>query len=208
MSNLGIAGLIGVLVGVLGLAAAIFAVIWASGSIEYLGGKKKSPIAPLPAEKLKALILSINSPDLRYEIRNAPDADLLVEWKIADAKWFAAFAKEQIKETYRGYLLLDESRKSARYCEELVSIKWMARIDSHANPILSYNKDFFRGRILYQKTWGAQYGLREDLSAGKIYEYRFDVQKVRNPIKKIIEDNGWEFVPVIRKSHATRNLCI
>jgi hypothetical protein len=206
MSNLDSAGLIGALVGLIGAGMALFAVIWGLGIFEYLGGKKKSLIYPITANELRNRLLAVNSAELPYEIKTTPETDLLVEWKIADAKWFAVFSKERLRETYRGFLLLDESRKSVRYCEELVSVRWIAGTDNQVQPILSYQKQFFRGRILFQKSWEVQYGIREDLSPGKIYEYRFDVRQVRNPLKKVIEDSGWEFVPVVRKSHATRSL--
>ncbi|MFZ3166453.1 MAG: hypothetical protein WA130_02475 [Candidatus Methanoperedens sp.] len=48
-----------------------------------------------------------------------------------------------------------------------------------------------------------QYGIKEDMTLGKVYEYKFDVNRVRDPIVKAIEDSGWEFVPVVRKEHAT-----
>jgi hypothetical protein len=206
LNNLDSAELIGALVGMIGMVIAIAAIIWATGLVEYLGGKKKSLIYPVAPNELKARLLAINSLELPYEIKTTPETDLLVEWKIADAKWFAVFSKERLKETYRGFLLLDESRKSVRYCEELVSVRWMGGIDSHAQPSLSYQKQFFRGRILFQKSWEVQYGIKEDLSPGKIYEYRFDVRKVRNQLKKVVEESGWEFVQVVRKSHATRHL--
>ena len=206
MNNLDWAVLIGVLAGLLGVGLAVFAVIWALGPFEYLGGKKKSRLDPLTADRLKERLLSINSPELPYEIKTMPETDFLVEWKIADAKWFALFAKERLQETYRGYLLLDDSLKSARYCEELASVQWIAGNSGRGSPALSYRKQFFRGRILYQKSREIQYGIREDLTPGKIYDYKFDVRKVRDPIKKMIEDSGWEFVPVVMKSHATRSL--
>ena len=205
MNNLDWPVLIGVVVGVFGVGFAIFATIWALGLFEYLGGKKKSHLNPVSPDKLKERLLSINSPDLPYEIKKAPETDFLVEWKIADAKWFALFAKERLQETYRGYLLLDDSLKSARYCEELASVQWIAGNGGQGSPSLSYRKQFFRGRILFQKSREVQYGIREDLTLGKIYEYTFDVRKVRNPIKKVIADGGWEFVPVVNKSHATRS---
>jgi hypothetical protein len=206
MSNLDSAGLLGALIGLLGAGAAIFAVVWGLGIFEHLGGKRKSMIFPITSNELRDRLLAVNSSDLPYEIITSPETDLLVEWKIADAKWFAVFSKERLRETYRGFLLLDEARKSVRYCEELVSVRWMAGTDSKSQPVLSYQKQFFRGRILFQKSYEVQYGIREDLSPGKIYENRFDVRQVRNPINKVIEDSGWEFVPVVRKSHATRNM--
>jgi hypothetical protein len=201
MNDLGTAGLIGVLVGVIGLGAGVFAVIWGLGFFEYLGGKKQSSRAPLNHTELKDRILSLNSPELPYEIKISPETDFLVEWKIADAKWFAVLSKERFREIYRGFLVLDEARHSVRYCEEMVSVHWLANTDSQ--PSFSYQKNFFRGRILFQKSWEVQYAIKEDLSLGKVYEYKFDVRIVRNPIQKLVRDSGWEFVPVMRKSHAT-----
>jgi hypothetical protein len=48
-----------------------------------------------------------------------------------------------------------------------------------------------------------QYGIKEDGTLGKVYEYKFDVNRVRDPIVKVITESGWEFVPVVRKEHAT-----
>jgi len=72
-------------------------------------------------------------------------------------------------------------------------------------PKITFQKEFLRGKILWQKSWGVQYGIREDLTLGKVYEYKFDINEVREPIKKTVEANGWEFVPVLRKSHAVHH---
>ena len=45
--------IVGVLAGLIGVGAAVFAVIYALGIVEYLGGKKKSSIAPITVEELK-----------------------------------------------------------------------------------------------------------------------------------------------------------
>lgn len=45
-------------------------------------------------------------------------------------------------------------------------------------------------------------GIKEDGTLGKAYEYKFDVNRVRDPIIKVINESGWEFVPVVRKEHA------
>jgi len=35
-----------------------------------------------------------------------------------------------------------------------------------------------------------------------VYEYKFDVNEIRGPIILIVEENGWEWVPVVAKRHA------
>ena len=47
-----------------------------------------------------------------------------------------------------------------------------------------------------------QYGIKEDKMFGKVYEYTFDIGYARDPLKKVVEENGWEFVSVARKAYA------
>jgi hypothetical protein len=195
--------ILGIAAGLFGALMGIAAMIYALGYFEYLGGKKKPKIPQISKEKLKQKLLALNSPDLPYIIKPDAKTDLFVEWKIVDATWYAILSKERLSKTYRAYLLLDESRKSARYCEETGSVRWYAGTDGALKPRVAFEKAFFRGRILFQKSWEVQYGIKEDGTPGKIYEYKFDVNRVRDPIVKTIEDNGWEFVPVVRKEHAT-----
>ncbi len=194
---------IGMAFGILGALAGIGAMIYAFGYFEYLGGKKKFTTLPMSKEKLKQKLLALNSPELPYQIRTDKETDLFVEWKIVDATWYAVFSKERLSKTYRAYLVLDESRKAARYCEETGSVRWLVGTDGSLNPVAAFQKAFFRGRILFQKSWEVQYGIKEDGTLGKVYEYKFDVNRVRDPIVKTIEESGWEFVPVVRKEHAT-----
>ncbi|MFA4956630.1 MAG: hypothetical protein WC556_06610 [Candidatus Methanoperedens sp.] len=198
-----IVALIGLVIGLLGAIAGIGAMIYALGHFEYLGGNKKNNILPISKEKLKQKLLALNSQDLPYVIKSDPETDLFVEWKIVDAAWYAIFAKERLSMAYRAYLVLDETRKAVRYCEETGTVRWMVGTGGSLNPVATFQKSYFRGRILFQKSWEVQYGIKEDGTLGKVYEYKFDVNRVRDPIVKVIEESGWEFVPVVRKEHAT-----
>lgn len=195
--------IVGVLAGLIGVGAAVFAVIYALGIVEYLGGKKKSlTTAPVSVEELKKRLINMNSPDTPYGIQSTGENTLVIEWNIADAKWWGILARERLKEVYRAYILLDQSRTAVRYCEETLMVRWVAQANGTA-PTFAYQRNFFRGRILYQKTWDVQYGIKDDLSFGKVYEIHFDIRNVRNPLKKVIETSGWEFVQVMNKAHAT-----
>lgn len=190
------AGIGGALVGVLGVA-------FATGSFEYLGGDHPSPVAPVVKEELERRLLALNSPDLPYQVRQAQETDLIMEWKIVDAKWYVLYAKEALSETYRAFILLDQSRRTARYCEELGRVSWSAGAGGNLVPSVSYQRSFFRGRILFQKEFGVRYGIKDDFTIGKVYQYYFDVNKVRDPVRQTVKDTGWEFVQVVRKGHAT-----
>jgi len=171
--------------------------------VEYLGGKKTRLVASLSPDQLKQKLLAINSPTLPYQIKPTGETELEVEWKIADASWYAVFGKERLRKVYRAFMVIDALRLSVRYCEELVTVRWVANVDGTARPALSYQKEFFRGRILFQKSWEVGVGIKEDLSIGKVYEYKFDIGYIRDPIKKAVIESGWEFVPVMNKNHAT-----
>ena len=193
-----IGALIGGILGILGALAGIAAMVYATGYFEYLGGKSKPNIPPVGKQRLLEKLLGLNAPSLPYEIKPAEDTDLLIEWKIVDAKWFGIFSKERRKQIYRAYVLLDEALHAVRYCEELGTVEWAA-----GAPKIAFQKEFFKGRILWQKSCGVQYGMKEGLTIGKVYEYKFDIGYVRDPIKKSVEESGWEFVTVVRKRHVT-----
>lgn len=163
MDSFALPGIIGIFAGLVGAGAAMFAVTWGLGLFEYMGGKKKPLIAPLHPEELKQKLLSINSPDLFYGIKLLNETDLEIEWKIADAKWFAVFAKERLKKTYRAFLVLDELRRAVCYCEEMATVDWVAGINDLVQPTIGYQGQFFRGRILFQKSWEVRGGIKGDL---------------------------------------------
>ncbi|MDP3948503.1 MAG: hypothetical protein Q8Q17_00985 [bacterium] len=197
--------LIGVLFSIIGLivaGTAIWVMLWGMGFFQYLGGKKKSASA-VSKEELRKKILTLNSPELPYQITPDDGTDFSLEWKIVDAKWYGIFSKEKVSKTYRALILLDDARKTARYYEELGSVEWHIGTDGW-KPSIRYSAQAWKGRILFQKSWGVQYGIKESGELGKVYEYKFDIGYARDPLKKIVHESGWEFVPVVRKQYALR----
>lgn len=196
--------ILSVALALLAVVGGIWAMLFGMGVGEYLGGRKKSPLA-VSKEELRTKVMNLNSLDLSFEIKPGQETDFILEWKIADAKWYGIFSKERLKKTYRAFILLDESRKSARYYEEMGEVEWHAGTDGLLKPSIRYREAFFKGRILFQKSYGVQYGLKENKTLGKVYEYKFDIGYARDPIKKIVQENGWEFIPVVRKNHALKD---
>lgn len=194
-----VAGIIGAIIGVVAALGGVFMALFATGMFEYQGGKKRPGITPIDKEKLREQILSVNSPDLPYEIKPSDKTDFELTWKIADAKWYGIFAKESIKKTYRAYIYLDESRHTVRFWQAIDNVEWVA-----GAPKVHFQKEFFRGKIIYQKSYGVQYGMREDKTIGKVYEYNFDINQITEPVRKQVLDGGWEFVEVMMKKHAMK----
>jgi len=194
-----VAGIIGAVIGLVAALGGVFMALFATGMFEYQGGKKKPGVESIDKEKLKEQILSINSADLPYQIKPSEKSDLELNWKIADAKWLGIFAKEKIKKTYRAYIYLDEPKHTVRFWEAIDNVEWVA-----GAPKIHFQKEFFRGKIIYQKSSAVQYGIREDKTFGKVYEYKFDINNIHGPLQKIALDSGWEFIEVLMKKHAMK----
>ncbi|MBS7645375.1 hypothetical protein KEJ44_04965 [Candidatus Bathyarchaeota archaeon] len=199
---------IGLVAGLIGLVAAgvsLYIVLYTLGFFQYLGGKKPSPIPPVSKRELEDRLLSLNDPLKPYRIMRGDDTDLVAEWKIADSEWWGIFNKSGLKYAYKASLLLDEGRHSVRCYEQLGYITWTAGLDG-IKPHVTYQRSFFGGRILYKKEWAKGYGIKQlkPLEAGKVYDYKFDINEIRGPLIVAVEEGGWEWVPVTAKRHVTR----
>ena len=197
------AGLISLVIGLIGGAAGIYFALCALGFFQYMGGKKSSPSA-VDKEKLVSRLLVLNDPKRPSRIVKGEDTDLIAEWKIVDASWYGVFSKSRLKEAYRVFLLLDEAGHSVRCYEEIGSVSWSAST-SGLTPSVHYQRSFFCGRVLFRKEYGKGYEIEgtTPFELRKVYDYKFDINEIRCPIVAVVRESGWEWVPVIAKRHAT-----
>jgi len=56
-------------------------------------------------------ILQLGSSSSEFTANTSSETDLVIERKIVDAEYYKVVGKEGLKETYKAYLLLDESRR-------------------------------------------------------------------------------------------------
>jgi hypothetical protein len=196
--------IIGLIAGLLGAGVGLFFALYALGFFHYLGGKKINPNA-VDKKTLRGALLSLNDPAKPYHIIPGNETDLIAEWKIVDAAWFGIFNKNRLSKAYRAFLLLDEARHSVRCFETLGTVSWTVGAGG-LTPSVHYSKSSFGGRILFQKSYGVGYGVKDPGSPemGKVYEYKFDVDEIRGPIITAVKANGWEWVPVTARRHITR----
>jgi len=196
--------IIGILIGLIGFGVGIFFALYALGFFQYLGGKKRSNIAPVSGETLFSRLLALNDPSKPFRFCQGTETDLIAEWKFTDAKWFGILNKSGLKQTYRAMLFLDQSRHTVRCFEESSMVSWSAGLQG-MEPSFQYSSSRFGGRILFKKSRGIGYGFK-DLkggSPGKVYDYSFDIDDIREPIIDTVLKSGWEWVPVTAKRHAT-----
>jgi hypothetical protein len=194
-----VAGIIGGIIGVLAALGGVFVALYATGMFEYLGGKKKSRVTPISKELLRQRITDINSVDLPYQIKPSDKTDFELIWKIADARWLGIFSKERISKTYRAYIYLDEAKHTVRLWQAIDNVEWVA-----GAPKVHFQKEFFRGKVIYQKSYGVQYSVKEDKSFGKVYEYNFDIGQIVGLVKQAALEGGWEYIEVLQKKHAMK----
>jgi hypothetical protein len=204
MDPLILSAIIATIIAVIAAGVGIFFAFRGLGYFQYLGGNKPGRVPPAEKNTLIHALTALNDNAKPYQIVKGAESDLVAEWKLADATWYGIFNKNRLQTAYRALLLLDEPRHSVRCYEEYRSLSWAVGT-AGLEPIVHYQKSFFGGRILFKKTYGKGYGFRttDPGSAGKVYEYRFDVDEIRGPIIAVVESAGWEWVPVTGRRNAT-----
>jgi hypothetical protein len=165
------------------------------GLIDSLRGIKRPhpELAPVSKNLLKEKMLGLGGEKTPFKITESEETDILVELKVVDAEWYEFFAKAGLKKTYRIYLLLDDAKKEVRALEKIGEVSWKKGV-----PTISYSKSSFQGRTIAYKEFGTSYAFKEPKpsSFGKVYEYSFDVNDLKNPLIEITTSSGWSYVPV------------
>ena len=164
------------------------------------GIKEPAPgVAPVPAEELQRRLLALNNDQVPFSIAPGPGGeagDLVAEWKVVDAQWLEIFAKAGIEKTHRIYLTFDVSESEVRVLEESWDVQWRAGV-----PEITVSAEAFRGRTLGSKSFGTGYAFKgiNPLDYGQVYNYRFDVSEMKDPIATVVTGGGWTFRPVVSK---------
>jgi hypothetical protein len=168
------------------------------GFMDSLKGIKRAKpgAAFLPKPELINKILDLNRDELPFRIETAGDIDLVAEWKIVDAAWYEIFAKAGLEKTHKVWLYLNEEEKTVKVLEESFTLSWRAGV-----PTMSVNAEKFQGRTVGSKSFGVGYAFKgiDPLSYGQVYNYRFDVSEMKNPLIEITTGAGWDFVPVVTR---------
>lgn len=134
-------------------------------------------------------LLNLNNQDIPYKI-SYDSEKAYVDYNLVDAKWIEFWGKAGIIKTNKYILRFDEGNKEIKYTLETANIEWKAGV-----PYISGSFTVFRGQ---QFGWesGAGFGLNENGSVGKTYEYSVDYS---NPFKdykaltEVVDRAGWKF---------------
>jgi hypothetical protein len=165
---------------------------------------KRQTVAPVPGvpvltrEELIKRLLALNDEKLPYIVREDPKADLVVEWKFADAKWWGILAKQGVRKSYRLRLYFDEASHRASALDEFGEVEWSAGLTTA--PTVHFRKTFFRGVVLGRRERGVAYGFKTPLGGGfgKMLDYEFDVGWLKDRVTGVVTGSGWTYQPVLR----------
>ncbi len=139
---------------------------------------------PMPMEELKKEILSLNSLDLPIQVTHEKNK-MVITWKFVDAKWWEPFAKLGRKEAYKLILKFKENKHEVVMIDVVGRLKWKVGI-----PDLKFSWSYFRG-IDMEFSIGKQWGIKENFTLGKIFDFKFVPSEIKNPVMNTILRRGW-----------------
>ncbi|MBA2565048.1 MAG: tetratricopeptide repeat protein, partial [Gemmatimonadetes bacterium] len=181
--------LVGIVVAGLALMGGLFVILARSGVRRPSRG-----VAPVSSRELGGRLLALNDPERPFQVRIDSDADLVAEWKLADARWSRIFHAGGVREIYRVRMVLDEAERQVRGLDERGSVTWDAQT---LRPSLRWSAEKFKGRVLFEKKAGAAWGLDPaTLTPEELYRYALDVNALRRPVVETVTGAGWSYRPV------------
>jgi hypothetical protein len=150
------------------------------------------------SENLKQQLLDLGKSSELFTIRQGEDCDLYLVHEIVDAKYYGVASKESVKKQYAAKMWLVEPDRTVKY-REIIS-EQNSNVGVLPAPKLSFEKSFFKGKTLFKKEKEVAFGFKkpaDPTSFGKVYQYDFDVAKIRGPVKELVEANGWKLEQII-----------
>ncbi len=139
---------------------------------------------PVSEDELRSLIKSINEFDAPVMVQEKGD-QLVVTWKYIDAKWWEILAKSGLEKIYELHIKFNNQKKEATFIDVNKSVSW------RASPTeVSIHGGFFRG-VIFAYEIGKRWGIKENFQIGKVYDYKFTPQEIRNPVMNTTLQHGW-----------------
>lgn len=140
---------------------------------------------PISLDQLKKEILSINRADCPVMVEEKNPTHFILTWKYVDAKWWELFRKRGLQSVYRLHLKFKPEKHEVIMVDKFRSVDWGAGPNS-----VRFKWKFFTG-IMMEVSIGRAWGIRENFTLGKIYDYNFDNMEIKNPVFNTILRSGW-----------------
>lgn len=189
------------LIGALAAGAALFVVALVLLLPRVLRAKAVAPapgVAAVGRNELVARLMALNDGSRPWVVRLGPEADVVVEWKYADAQWWGVMAKQGLREVHRLRLYLDEAAHQVGALDESAAVEWAA--GALPAPILHYRRSGFQGVQIAKSSRTVAYGFDTPTGGGfgKQLDARFDLDALKQPVIAAVTGAGWRYQPVMR----------
>lgn len=140
---------------------------------------------PIALSELKKQLLEINQFDVPVTVQETKRGGLNFTWKYLDAKWWEFLAKAGLTQSYELRARFNERKHEVVLIDVSKSLSWRAGVGGVRFGWLG-----FRG-IQMTVAVGQQYGIKENFSPGKIYDFKFNPSEIKIPVMNTILKNGW-----------------
>ena len=162
------------------------------GLLDFFSGRKtpEAGMAPQPAAAVRSALLALDRQTAPWTVREAAageEADLIAEWRIVDARWFAVFGAAGLQETFAIHMRLHEDLHEVRTVDHSRSLDWSTGV-----PVLAAGWQVTRGRQVSVE-FGKAYAFTEQLQFGQVYNYRFNSSEMRHPLEQATLAQGWSW---------------
>lgn len=159
------------------------------GMFDWLSGTKRpdDDVAPRSPHEVYQALLAVNRPTAPFVVRpgHQEGVDLVAEWKIVDASWYAIFSKAGLKRVFTVLIRLDPSRNEVRAVDQEWSVSWNVGV-----PTLSLAAESFRGQKK-EFSFGTGYAFTEYGRYGEVYRYTFSTSELKPPLQEAATNAGW-----------------
>jgi len=176
----------GIALGIWGVGAFVFYLPWFFWITKKVWFFKSDAVEPWPYAELKKELLNINNFDAPVTVTEKKPNHLIITWKYVDAKWWELFKKAGMTGNYRLHIVFSPEKHEARLIDVETRMNWSAGPTGFHQGFT-----FFRG-IMMQFSIGKAWGIRENFSLGKIYDYKFVPGEIKSPVMNTLLRAGWD----------------
>lgn len=140
---------------------------------------------PISEDELRKLLFAMNTFDAPVTVMEK-GKKMIFTWKYVDAKWYEIMRKVGKSSTYRLLVKLDAKRHRATLIDIETSMNW-----SISPTKFRFHASFFRGiDVMYKRE--IDYAINEAFQPGKVVDYRFTNNEIKDPVMNTIREAGWD----------------
>lgn len=128
--------------------------------------------------------------DSPYAVERTDDG-FEVRIDVADARWYALFLREGLRETYTHRVKVDEARRRFTVTDVSTIVEWQAGAStSEQRPVLRFSAQRSAGRI-HRWARGTVWAWDDKLQFGKVLDYRLNTDESRALINAAARSLGY-----------------